>query len=333
MMARNTTPFLLNLGPSNVDEPAISNDEFLDSLDTTGVWLRVLAAYDSLDRYTAPDSTLVQRLAALSNIYLQLGAQLEDQAVSLIAFSVWSTNRDLVLADLFSRIFVTRPRNSSAGSEIRKVHTKLATDSPATVPVDQRTFFREVAKMADAAIVEFFLGYKWRAVPSVKLIPKRHIRVWRNLPEEFRRIAGSFHEESQIPRITAAYNKLKHGPQLVVQNPMDRARQFGSSPDLATELARYRALDKPSVRLLFAGARTRSGPTDSDAGSVAPFLIDDEGAVKKIFFGTMVYQASLFSTLVKMQIALYRKSRIDLGNLDEGVSRIVEAGERYVNIG
>ena len=333
MMARNTTPFLLNLSSSDVHEPGISNDEFLDSLDQIGVWLRVLAAHDSLERYASPDSTLVQRLAALSNIYLQLGAQLEDQAVALIAFSVWSKNRDLVLADLFSRIFVTRPRRPAVGPEIVKVHAKLATDSPGAVAVDQRAFFREVAKLTDAAIVEFFLGYKWRAVPSVKLIPKRHIKVWTDLPEEFRRIAGSFSDASQIPRITAAYNKLKHGPQLVVQNPVDRARQFGSSPDLATQLARYQALDKPGVRLLFAGAKTRSGPTDSDAESVAPFLVDDEGAVKKIFFETMVYQAFLFRTLVKMQVALYRQDRIELGNLDEAVSRIVKAGERYSNIG
>lgn len=331
-MARNSTPFLLNLDPSNVDEPVVCNREFLDSLDTIGVWLRVLAAHDSLERYTSPDSSRVRRLAALSNMYLQLGAQLEDQAVSLIAFSFWSKNRDVLLADLFSRIFVTRPRKTSAGSEIQRVHARLANDSQATVRVDQRMFFSEVAKMKDAEIVEFFLGY-WRAVPSVKVIPQQHIQVWRNLPEEFRRIADSFHNENQVPRITAAYNKLKHGPQLAVQNPVDRAKQFGKSTDVAAELARFRALDKPTVRLLFAGARTCGSLTDSDAGSVAPFLIDDERAVKKIFFGTMVYQASLFSTLVKMQIALYRKSRIDIGRLDEGVSRIVEAGERYANIG
>ena len=332
-MARNTTPFLFNLSPSDMDEPGISNDEFLDSLDGIGVWLRVLAAYDSLERYASPDSTVAQRLAALSNIYLQLGAQLEDQAVSLIAFSVWSKNRDLLLPDLFSRIFVRRPGKTTAGSEIRAVHGKLQTDSPARVPVDQRAFFREVAEMADAAIVEFFLGYKWRAVPSAKLIPKRHIEVWKRLPDEFRRIAGSFYDERHIPRITAAYNKLKHGPQLIVQNPVDRARRFAITPDLATQLARYDSLDKPGVRLLFAGARTRRGPTDGDARSVAPFLIDDEGAVNKIFFETMVHQAGLFSMLVKMQIALYRKNRINLDNLDEGVSRIVEAQGRYLNIG
>ena len=100
-MTGNTTPFLLNLSEFGVHEPDISNDEFLDSLGEIGVWLRVLAAYDSLNRYSSPDSTLTQRMAALSNIYLQLGAQLEDQAVSLIVFSVWSKNRDLVLADLF----------------------------------------------------------------------------------------------------------------------------------------------------------------------------------------------------------------------------------------
>lgn len=100
-MARNTTQFLLNLNPSLMDEPSISNGEFLDSLEAIGVWLRVLSAYESLERYSSPGSTSAQRLAALSNIYLQFGAQLEDQAVSLVAFSVWCQNRHLVLADLF----------------------------------------------------------------------------------------------------------------------------------------------------------------------------------------------------------------------------------------
>ncbi len=36
-MIGNTTPFLLNLNPSEVDEPGISNDEFLGSLDAVSV--------------------------------------------------------------------------------------------------------------------------------------------------------------------------------------------------------------------------------------------------------------------------------------------------------
>ena len=329
-MARNTTPFLLNLNPSQMDEPGISNDEFLDSLEAIGVWLRVLSAYDSLERYASPDSTSAQRLAALTNIYLQLGAQLEDQAVSLVAFSVWSQNRHLVLADLFSRIFVRRPKTTTAESEIRLVHRKLKNDSSTGVPVDQKAFFQEVSEMSDSGIVEFFLGYKWRGVPSVRLIPKRHIEVWRQLPNELRRIARSFHIEKQLPRLAAAYNKLKHGPQLIIQNPADRARQYGNSPDLTAQLARYDSLDRPGVRLLFAGARTQPDPTNGSFGSVAPFLIDDEGAVNRIFFVTMVHQANLFSTLVKMQIALYRNKRINLDIPDEGISRIAEAQGRYL---
>ena len=331
MMTRNTTPFLLNLCDFDVHEPGISNDEFLDSLNQIGVWLRVLAAYDSLKRYSSPDSTRAERMAALSNIYLQLGAQLEDQAVSLIVFSIWSKNRDLVLADLFFRTFVTRPRKSTTGSEIAAVHDKLAGDRTGTVRVDPRAFFGEVAEMDDAAIVEFFLGYKWRPVPSVKLIPKQHIQVWTNLPREFRRIASSFYDETHVPRITAAYNKLKHGPQLILQNPIDRARRFGSSSNLDTQLAGYRAFDKTGIRLLFAGAKTRREPSDSGVGSVAPFLIDDEGAVRKLVFDTMVYQAMLFNTLVRMQLALYRRTRIEIGNFDEGVSRLIEESQRRLS--
>ena len=329
MKTQNTAPFLLNLCDLGVHEPAISNDEFLDSLDEIGVWLRVLAAHDSLKRYSSPDSTRAQRMAALSNIYLQLGAQLEDQAVSLIAFSVWSKNRDLVLADLFSRTFVTLPQTSTTGSEIAVAHDKLTADRPGRVRVDQRAFFREVAGMDDAAIVEFFLGCKWRPVPSAKLIPSKHMQVWKNLPGELRRIASSFYEERHTPRITAAYNKLKHGPQLILQNPIDRARRFGRSPNLDQQLAAYSAFDKTGVRLLFAGSKTRLQPDDGGAGSVAPFLIDDDGAVRKLFFETMVSQGALFSTLVRMQVALYRKEHFKTGTSDDGILQIVlEAQQR-----
>lgn len=336
-MTRNATPFLLSLSDFGVHEPDVSNDEFLDSLEKIGVWLRVLAAYDSLNRYaydslnrySSPESTRKQRMAALLNIYLQLGAQLEDQAVSLIVFSVWSKNRDLVLADLFSRTFVTRPRKATNGSEIAAVHVKLADDRADLVRVDQRVFFGEVAEMDDPAIVEFFLGYKGRAAPSEKLIPKKHIQVWKNFPGELRRIASSFYDERHTPRITAAYNKLKHGPQLILQNPIDRVRQFSSFRNFDGQLADYAAFDKTGIRLLFAGAKTRRQPDDFGVGSVAPFLIDDEGAVKKLFFETMVYQATLFRTLVSLQLALYRKSHFEIGSLDEGVLRILkEAHQR-----
>ena len=328
-MTRNTTPFLLNLSDFDAYEPDISNDEFLDSLDEIGVWLRVLAAYDSLNRYLASDSTRAQRMAALSNIYLQLGAQSEDHAVSMIVFSVWSKNRELVLADLFSRTYIRSPRKSMSGSEIAAVHNKLAGEGSRRVAVDQRAFFGEVAEMEDAEIVEFFLGYKWKAVPSVKLIPRNQIQVWKNLPGELRRIASSFYDENHTPRITAAYNKLKHGPQLILQNPIDRARQFGRSPNLDALVAAYRPFDKTGIRLLFAGAKTRREPGDSGVGSVAPFLIDDKTAVSKLFFETMFYEAMLFSTLVKMQLALCGRRRFEEDNLDDVIFRMMkEARQR-----
>lgn len=328
-MASNTTPFLLNLNPIQINEPRVSNDEFLDSLDMIGVWLRVISAYDSLRRFDSPDSTAAQRLASLINIYLQLGAQLEDHAVTLIAFSHWSQNRDLVLADIFSRVLIRRQVNKEYKSKIQFVHQKLMSDDSRAVPVDPRMFFQEVVEMNDMDIVQFFLGYKWRLVPSVKLIPKQHIEVWHNLPEELRRIAGCFLDKSQIPLITAVYNKLKHGPQLIIQNPVERVKKYGNTSDVVEQLARYKSLDKNSVRLLFSGSTTQPDLKDGGKSSIAPFLVDDKNAVNKLFFETMVYQANFFSVFVKMQISLYRKQRINLANIDNAVREILEAHERY----
>lgn len=330
-MSNDTTPILLNLDPSYMEEPQISNDEFLDSLAKIGVWLRVLTAHDSLERFSSPKSTSAQRLAALSNIYLQFGAQVEDQAVALVAFSVWSRDRDLVLADLFSRVFVRR-KVQTPGSEIQEVHDRLGSASTKAVPVDLKAFFSEVAEMSDTEVIDFFLGYKWKPFPSVKLIPTRHIETWRILPVELRRIAGSFCHDTQVPRLTAAYNKIKHGPQLVIQNPVDRAKRFSNPRDFGAQLAEYPSFDKLGVRLLFDGANT--GPESEDGGgrSVAPFLIDDAQAVKRIFFNNMVHQASMLGALVKMQIALYRKTHASFGDLDEGIRRIIEAKRTFLTI-
>ena len=263
---------------------------------------------------------------AQHRIYLRLGAQFEDQAVLLVAISVWSKNRNLVLRDLFSRIFV-RGKRSSEGSEIQRVHEKLSYEDSKAVPVDPKAFFREAAEMTEAEIVEFFLGYRWKADPSVKLVPRRHTQFWKNLPNELKRIADSFYDDRHVPRVMAAYNKIKHGPQLVVQNPVDRAKRFSNLSDVASELARNDSFDKPAVRLLFDGASTSPESTDGSGRSPAPFLVDDARMVNRIFFDTMVPQATGLSILVNMHIALYRKTRAIFGDLDEGIARIVERAE------
>ena len=153
------------------------------------------------------------------------------------------------------------------------------------------------------------------------------------MPGDLRRVAGSFYEKNQTTRLTAAYNKLKHGPQLVVQNPVDRAKRFGNSSDAAEELARHDSFDKPGIRMLFDGANINSKPTNPSVKSIAPFLINDEAAARKLFFGTMVHHANLLSLLVKMQIALYRKKHINLDNLDPAVLRIVGEQRRYTEQG
>jgi len=105
-------------------------------------------------------------------------------------------------------------------------------------------------------------------------------------------MASSFHVDREAPRASAAYNKLKHGPQLVIQNPTDRARRFGVSPEVAAQLARLDLLDELEVRLLFADAKPQPSSTGGNPESIAQFLIDHGGAVKRIFYNTMVPQAN-----------------------------------------
>lgn len=328
-MSPNTTPFLLNINPFHVEEPPISNDEFLRSLDAIGVWLRVLAANESLERFRSSDQSDAERMAALANIYIHYGAQAEDQAVALIAFSVWSKDRSLLLPDLFNRIFLRRSTGPLLSDEVSRVLESLSGGGSKSVHVDQRAFFAEVGRLDDSAIVELFLGYPWKKEPSVRLIPKRHRVVWTNLPGELRRIAGTYYDIRQAPRLATAFNKLKHGPQLVIQNPFERARSYGKSSDAVEQLKQWDRTNRPSIRLLFEGSKTQGDVADEFIGSVAPFLIDDEEAINILFYQTMVHNANFFSILVKMEIALARREPADFGNSDAGILKILQRQREF----
>lgn len=329
MTRNNTTPFLLNLDPGEVAEPDITSNEFLDTLGSIGVWLRVLSAFPSVKLLRSSGGSSAQRLSAVTNLYIHLGAQAEDHAVALVAFSAWAKNRNLSLPDLFSRIFVKAGLKSPCKDEINAVHGRLLKGGNKSVHVDQKAFFLSVSEMSDPELVEFFLGYRWRKIPSVKLIPKGNLDLWQLLPGELRRIVSTYAGEGQNSRLFSALNKLKHGPQLIVQNPIDRARLYAKSGEFE-ELEGYKEYDRAAVRVLFSGARVwEPEPPASRVRSLAPFLLDGPEVVSKIFFETMVHEASIFQHLVRMHLALYRQEAADWSIQDDGIWEVLRDRDRY----
>ena len=117
--------------------------------------------------------------------------------------------------------------------------------------------------------------------------------------------------------ISASYNKLKHGPQMVVMDPIAVATtRRGFAP---ADVGDTDVLRGDSVRLLFDGARTQEEPGELEEGNrVAPFLIHDAAALTDVF----VQMSSAAMCVRDIAFWLYRSQfREDLSSEADPVLR------------
>jgi hypothetical protein len=141
-------------------------------------------------------------------------------------------------------------------------------------------FLESLASLKPEGILKF-IGIPWDCHPSVKLVRREERGNWERLPwlvgEQLRALGA----RSNL-LLAASYNKLKHGPQMVVMDPIAVATtRRGFTP---AEVGETDILRGDFVRLLFDGARTQEEPGELEKGNrVAPFLIHDAAALTDVF--------------------------------------------------
>lgn len=144
------------------------------------------------------------------------------------------------------------------------------------------------------------LGIPWKEVPSVKLVPKDQIPLWKALPHLSKEMLRTLADRKSI-LLATSYNKLKHGPQMVVMSPYQRAVEQRGLPE-TPESARGQ-IDVLHVRLLFDGARTQETQSDLDESTrVAPFLIHQPDVIE----GVMINHATAAHSMRMLAYWLYR---------------------------
>ena len=191
-------------------EPRVDDERFMRSLLAAGMWLRPLSAHASMQAFDGPIRGSLARLAATATIYSHVGSHFEDVASAILAWLAWSKCPSLPLADAYARLsFVGQSKECPSPEEFC---ARMSVNKK-PVRVEPRGLLGQlVGAGGESALAR--LGVKWSPHRSVRFVPKEYRQYWETLPRLLEDLFDALLEPSS-PLLSAAYNKIKHGPRTI----------------------------------------------------------------------------------------------------------------------
>lgn len=321
MLPRQTSRTFItaSLAPGTRSEPKITSQEFLNSFLDYGCWLRPIAARAHVRTFETSNSSELERLAALGALYQLLGAVVEDAFTTFVAWSLWASDKNRSLPDIVGRLSLRfKPAKAPSDAYVEEVVRKLDGGGK-RLDVHPREYLSLLLRLDDDELPRA-IGIPWNRHPSTKLVPNRERHQWDQLPHLVREVIRPL-VEPKGELLTACYNKIKHGPQLVVDDMGRAAAARGHGSEQAMSFAGTR-----SIRLLLHGGRTQETPDEFAVGvRVAPFLIPDVANVRRLYFQQLVHTTN---ALCGLGTWLYNTTFVDarrpFAHQEASVQRILE---------
>lgn len=312
------------LRPGIYPEPGISNDSFLESYLDYSCWLRVINAWQSISVLSQDKAGKLERLAALAAFYQTAGLAVEDALSTCIAWAIWARDKNQSLADILARLSLrlVEPKQPVSPSYAEDVIKKFQTTQN-RVDFYARPFLTQLLSVSDRELPKVF-GIPWKPHPSVKLVPREMLENWNNL--------GFFMRESLVPLLdpkgallASCYNKIKHGPQIMISDMATAARARGLSFEEG-------AMSELTVRLLLQGARTQETDIETtEEIRSAPFLLMNSANAKRWFFQHIVHTANaLFIAGTWLYNSTYLDKKRSFNPALPEVQSIIREQGRYV---
>lgn len=285
------------------DESPVSNEEFLSSYCTNGVWLRAVnsslyfrALQEILGESSSEGTSLASKnhlpvathLCYAIGLYQELALQLEDAASMLVSLASWAIEPSANVADLLERVFIVSSSKPPGKLDPRPYHIAIAQDLAHTtrrIPLNLKQFAPSIVKEDGKGILRY-LGLPWAEHVSTRVRPAEKKLEWNALPHFADELIDTlFQEKSSL--VKEYHNKLKHGPQIVltsVQTAIEH-RGFTEVPHEMTSDLRVRLLlngsqtDVPSSEHIAA-----NGQDDHriDSDQPAPFLYHEIDRLKNL---------------------------------------------------
>ena len=262
----------------------VDNEQVLNSFVRYGIWLRYSLAYDQVNTLRSRSDAFL-RIAATANFYSAVGALVEDVAASLLAWICWERRPDLLLADVLNLTTFHKDKKAKASSEyLETAIEKLIAGKRTQVDI---VCLASSLQLLGGITTLKMIGLPWKRIPSVKLAKEpRELEFWQKLPEGIANNVLQRLSDKGLFQLSLAYNKIKHGPQLVVTNLIDHWGERGPNTaaikDLHAKLE-GRGLKPETLQILFDGAHTACSGNKIDPSSL--FLDDDSEAIEAAFAG------------------------------------------------
>jgi len=231
-------------------EPDIATKAYLESFLEYGCWLRPLVAYEHLQIFENPDSSTLQRMSSLMLFYQIFGQVFEDALTNYVAWSLWALDKDQSLPNIIGKLALrmSEPRSPIESGHIKDAYEQ-AKKGGKRINVYARAYLDELLRDRDSSVA-IRIGINWKKFPSVKLVPKCMKPLWDDLDNRIRD-GIEYLTDKKGALLATCYNKIKHGPQLIIMNPSIVAENRG----LLDEKMEFP--NEHMIRLLCKGARVQ----------------------------------------------------------------------------
>jgi len=289
MLPKQTTKTFLttSLAKGPTPEAAISNPEFMDSYLDYSCWLRTISARQQVKILEDKEAGEVERLAALASFYQIAGAVVEDALSMYVAWSLWSCDKSKSIPDILERVSLrlSEPKSPLPETYTEEIRTKFKLNEK-RLDVYARQYLVQLMAVTDAELPKAF-GIPWKPHPSVKLVPKDWLPYWTRLGEYMRESIRPL-VNTKGALLASCYNKIKHGPQIIVMPLSVGVERRGFSYEYLASTN-----TQPTLRLLLNGARTQESDDEfENECRAAPFLPLDSTNVRRWFFQHIVHTSN-----------------------------------------
>src|SRR5580700_8401540 len=247
MSHQDRVMFALNVATGPKAEESIDNATFLRSYAEYGVWLRIVPAATHLRAAADAAASEFSKIAHAAAFWSQAAMLYEDVVSMLAALAAVTSQRTLHLADVLHRLNLRR--NSAAGGAVPEARSLVAqvAGSEKRANLDPAVFVESLRALKGEQILAL-VGVPWHPEPPAH-VP--HDNGWRRLPELTEEIVRLLSDRNG-GLMTTYYNKVKHGPQAIV----DDVRRVALEARGHDESVRSGLPPGPHLRVLLQGART-----------------------------------------------------------------------------
>ncbi len=300
-----------------IDQPEVSNQQWIESLRQFGAFFRSLTAYElvlQLKRHRGP----AERLTATANLCAAAGAQVEDSITQLVALMCWQLDDSIRLADVALQCTITSDDDPVSDGYMYDV--ARAACQKKRVRISSAGFARSLLAQKPEDVLAA-LGIPPISSTSGPVAREQEAWVYYHLPRWTRKVTEILNHETTL-LLQKIHNKVKHGPQAVMVRWNDYCKTVGAKHNVTIETSMPANCNEETLRVLFDGANTSNTEDSYNLGNAASCFVFDDPEQADYLLAKRIYPISKFMYFVSSAITQQKVQPLSEWRLPETAQEI-----------